>query len=131
MTGAKRLVSKWRKGHQMLNLNGKQIIAIVGAVISVLMVSSAQLTDLLGPGWAKWIVTVAGLVNMVMQSVTVALSTQTAQVRDVAAMPGVEKISVNSAASSALATLAVDPSQAKVAPTPSSEAAVQKTAAAV
>jgi hypothetical protein len=114
----------------MLNLNGKQIIAIGGAVISVLMVSSAQLTDLLGPGVAKTIVTVAGLTNMILQSVTVALSTQTAQVKDVAAMPGIEKISVNSSASSALATLAVDPAQAKVSATPSSEAAVQKTAAA-
>jgi hypothetical protein len=114
----------------MLNLNGKQIIAIVGAVISVLMVSSAQLTDLLGPGVAKTIVTIAGLTNMILQSVTVALSTQTAQVKDVAAMPGIEKISVNSSASSALATLAVDPAQSKVSATPSSEAAVQKTAAA-
>jgi hypothetical protein len=113
-----------------MNINGKQIIAIVGAVISVLMISSAQLTDLLGAGVAKTIVTVAGLTNMILQSVTVALSTQTAQVRDVAAMAGVEKISVNAAASSALATLAVDPAQAKVSPTPSSEAAVQKTASA-
>ena len=72
------------------------------------MVSSAQLTDLLGPGTAKTIVTVSGLVNMLLQSVTVALSTQTAQVRDVAAMAGVEKISVNCGGrSSALATCGV------------------------
>lgn len=101
----------------MLNLNGKQIIAIVGAVISVLMVSSAQLTDLLGPGVAKTIVTVAGLTNMILQSVTVALSTQTAQIRDVAAMPGVERISINAEATSAAAAVAVDPTQTKVGPT--------------
>lgn len=113
----------------MLNLNGKQIIQIIGVVISVAMVSSAQLTDLIGPVWAKYIVTIAGLINMVLQGLSVNLTTQTNQIKDVAAMPGIEKISVNSAASSALATLAVDPQQSKVAPTPSAEAAVQKTAA--
>lgn len=112
----------------MLNINGKQIIQIVGVIISVAMVSSAQLTDLLGPEIAKTIVTIAGLTNMILQGVSVALQTQTNQVKDVAAMPGVEKISVNSTASPALATLAVDPAQAKVAPTPSAEAAVQKAA---
>ena len=114
----------------MLNLNGKQIIQIVGVVISVAMVSSAQLTDLIGPVWAKNIVTVAGLLNMILQGLTVSLQTQSAQIKDVAAMPGVEKITVNATASPALATLAVDPAQAKVTPTPSAEAAVQKTAAA-
>jgi hypothetical protein len=114
----------------MLNLNGKQIIQIVGVIISVAMVSSAQLTDLMGPQIAKTIVTIAGLTNMILQGVTVALQTQTNQIKDVASMPGVEKISVNAAANSALATLAVDSSQEKVIPTPSAEAAVQKTAAA-
>ncbi len=113
-----------------MNLNGKQIIAIIGAVISVLMVSSAQLTDLLGAGVAKTIVTVAGLTNMILQSVTVALTTQSAQIKDVAAMPGVEKISVNAQASSALATLAVDPKQDKVAPTPAAMSDVTATAKA-
>ncbi len=113
----------------MLRLNGKQIIQIIGVIISVLMVSSAQLTDLLGPGIAKTIVTISGLANMILQGITVALTTQSAQVRDVAAMPGIESIKVNSSASSALATLAVDPTQAKVSPLPSAEAAVQKTAA--
>ena len=98
----------------MLNLNGKQLIAIIGAVISAIMVSSAQLTDLLGPGVAKTIVTVAGLINMIMQSVTVALTTQTAQVKDVTAMRGVEHIDVNSQATPALAAMATDPAQPKV-----------------
>jgi hypothetical protein len=98
----------------MIQLNGKQIIAIVGAIISVLMVSSAQLTDLLGPGWAKYIVTIAGLLNMTLQSVSVALSSQGSLVRDVAAMPGIESIKVNSQANSTLASVAVDPAQTKV-----------------
>lgn len=113
----------------MLNLNGKQIIQIVGVIISVAMVSSAQLTDLLGPVAAKYIVTIAGLANMTLQGIAVTLSTQTAQVKDVMAMPGIEKISVNSQASSALAAVAVDPANDKIAPTQAAEAAVQKAAA--
>jgi hypothetical protein len=116
----------------MLNLNGKQIIAIVGAVVSVLMVSTAQLTDLLGPTMAKTIVTVAGLLNMLLQSITVALSTQTAQIKDVAAMPGVERISMNAQASPAAAAVAIDPNQTKVGATsPEVRAVLQQTAAAV
>lgn len=109
-------------------LNGKQIIAIVGAVISVLMVSSAQLTDLLGPGPAKYIVTIAGLVNMLLQAVTVALTSQGSTIRDVAAMQGVEKISVNAQANQTLSALAVDPTQNKIAPTTAAMQDVTSTA---
>ena len=114
----------------MIKLNGKQIIQIIGVIISVLMVSSAQLTDLMGPGVAKYIVTIAGLANMILQGITVALTTQSAQVKDVAAMPGVEKITVNASASPALATLAVDPNQNKVAPTLAAQTEVTATAKA-
>lgn len=102
----------------MLQLNGKQWLGIVGAVISVLMVSSAQLTDLMGAGPAKYIVTIAGLFNMLLQSISVALSTQTSLVKDVAAMPGVEPLRINALASPALATAAIDPANKKIAPTP-------------
>jgi hypothetical protein len=100
-----------------VNLNGKQIISIIGAVISVLMVSSAQLTDLLGASTAKTIVTVSGLVNMLLQSITVAITSQGSTVRDVLSMQGVDKISVNGQANSTLAQIAVDPAQNKIAPT--------------
>lgn len=111
-----------------MNLNGKQWIQIAGVVISVLMVSSAQLTELLGAGVAKTIVTVAGLANMLLQGITVALTTQTAQVKDVLAMPGVEKLEVNAQASKALATVAIDPTVDKIAPTVAAETAVANTA---
>lgn len=114
----------------MIKLNGKQIIQIIGVVISVLMVSSAQLTDLMGPNVAKTIVTVAGLANMLLQGITVALTTQSAQVKDVAAMPGVERITVNASANAALATLAVDKNQDKVAPAQAAEQQVAATAKA-
>lgn len=112
----------------MVHLNGKQIIAIVGAVISVLMVSSAQLTDLLGPGMAKTITTIAGLTNMILQSVTVALTSQGSQIKDVLAMPGVEKISVNGEANKTLASIAIDKNVDKIAPTPAAMQEVTQTA---
>jgi hypothetical protein len=100
----------------MLNINGKQAIQIVGVFISVAMVSSANLTTLLGAGVATTIVTIAGMANMVLQGIAVVLQTQTAQVQDVAAMPGVQRISVNENASPALAAVATDKDQPKVGP---------------
>jgi hypothetical protein len=101
----------------MLNLNGKQILQIVGVFISVAMVSSANLTTLLGAGVATTIVTIAGMANMVLQGVAVVLQTQTNQIKDVAAMPGVDRISINANASAEAAAVAVDKDQPKVGPT--------------
>ena len=101
----------------MLNLNGKQLIQIIGVFISVAMVSSANLTTLMGAGVATTIVTIAGMLNMVLQGVAAILQTQTAQVQDVTAMPGVERISINAQATPALAAMATDRDQPKVGPT--------------
>jgi hypothetical protein len=111
-----------------MNLNGKQIISIIGAVISALMISSAQLTDLLGPNMAKTIVTVAGLTNLILQSVTAAITSQSSTVKDVLAMPGVDKINVNAAANQTLASIAIDPHQDKIAPTQAALVQVTQTA---
>lgn len=97
-----------------MNLNGKQIISIIIAVLSVLMVSGAQLNDLIGPTAAKTVVSLAGLLNLILGSVMAAISGQSSLVRDVAAMPGVERISINASATPALAAVAVDPGQTKV-----------------
>ena len=112
----------------MFNVTGKQWIQIIGVVISVLMVSTAQLTELLGPSLAKTIVTIAGLLNMLLQGITVALTTQTAQVKDVLAMPGIDKINVNAAANQALAQIAVDPNVNKIGPTAGAAQQVEATA---
>lgn len=111
-----------------MNLNGKQIIAVCGAVLSVLMVSTSQLTDLFGPGVTKTVVSIAGLVNLILNSVTVAISTQGGLVKDVLAMPGVEKINVNASANQTLAAIAVDPTINKISPTPQAQSAVEATA---
>lgn len=114
-----------------MNLNLKQVISIIGAILSVLMISTAQLTDLLGPGLAKTITTVAGLANMIISSVTVAITSQGSMVRDVASMQGVEKISVNSQANQTLSSLAIDPTQNKIAPTTAAMQDVTQTAKGV
>lgn len=99
-----------------MNLNGKQIISIVGAILSVLMISTAQLTDLFGAGVAKSVVSVAGLGNLILQSIMTALTSQGSTIRDVRDMDGVQHIEVNEKANTTLAALAVDPNEPKIAP---------------
>lgn len=107
-----------------MQLNVKQTIAIVVAVLSVLIGSTAQLTDLFGAGTAKTVVSVASLANSILSATLAVLTTQGASIRDVLAMPGVEKIDVNSQANKTLASIAVDPKQDKIAPTPAAMDAV-------
>ena len=114
-----------------MNLNAKQIISIVGAILSVLMISTAQLTDLMGPTVAKSIVSIAGLGNMVLSSVMATITSQGSTVKDVLAMPGVEKININAAANQTLAAIAVDPGVDKISPTPAAQQQVENTAKGV
>lgn len=97
-----------------MNLTGKQILSIVAAVVSVLMLATSQLTDLFGATVAKNIVSVAALVNMILSSVVAAMTGQTSLVKDVQAMPGVSKIVVNDQANPALTAVANDPTNTKV-----------------
>lgn len=111
-----------------MNLNGKQIISIIGAVLGVLMISTTQLTDLFGAGVAKTLVSIAGLVNTILSSVMAVLTSQGSTVKDVLAMPGVEKININADANKTLASLAIDPAINKISPTPDAMNQVTKTA---
>jgi hypothetical protein len=111
-----------------MNLTGKQILSIVAAVVSALMLATTQLTDIFGPTVAKSIVSVAALINMVLNSVVVALTGQASLIKDVAAMPGVEKITVNAQANQTLAAVAVDRAVDKVAPTQQAFDTVEQTA---
>jgi hypothetical protein len=94
-----------------------QWFAIAILLFSVLMGGSAQLTDLLGPALTKGIISLATLINGFLAGVQIILGGQGQQVKDVLAMPGVDSVKVNAQANSALATIAVDPSQPKIAPT--------------
>lgn len=112
-----------------MNLTGKQWLAIVAAVVSALMLATTQLTDIFGATVAKEIVSVAALLNMVLNSIVAALTGQATLVKDVAALPGVERISVNAQANPSLAAIATDSAQPKVgATTPEVRATLIETA---
>lgn len=97
-----------------MNLNAKQIIAIMVAVLSVLSGSTAQLTDLLGPTSAKVVISIASLTMTILSSIMAVLTSQNQTVKEVAAMPGVAKVTVNADANQVLAAAAIDPGQPKI-----------------
>lgn len=97
-----------------MNINNKQILSIILAVLGVLMVSTTQLNDLLGATTAKTVVSLAGLLNSILASALAIVSSQGGLIREVQAMPGVDKITVNAQANQTLAAAAVDPANAKI-----------------
>ena len=112
-----------------MNLTGKQIIAIVAAVVSALMLATTQLTDIFGASMAKTIVSMASLLNLILNSIIAALSGQASLVQDVRSMPGVDKVLVNDQANPTLAKLATDPNEPKIGATdPATRATLQATA---
>jgi hypothetical protein len=111
-----------------MNLNGMQIALIISAVLAGLTGAAAQLTDIFGPTVGKEIVSAAALINLILSSVLVPFTSQRSQVQSVAAMSGVERITVNSGANQTLAQLATDPAQEKVSPMQGSTLAVTNTA---
>jgi hypothetical protein len=112
----------------MLNLTPLQILGIIVVINGALIGGTAQLTDIVGPQVAHIVVSVCSLGNSILGGLVTVFSGQGAQVRNVLAMPGVEHIDVNSSASPVLATIAVDPQQNKINPTPAAEARVTQTA---
>jgi hypothetical protein len=110
------------------NLTPLQILGIVLAVNAALAGATTQLTNVFGPTMATWIVSVSSLVNTVLGSIIASISGQASQVRNVAAMPGVEKITVNDKANQTLAQVAADPVAAKVEATPEAKQAVERIA---
>ena len=78
-----------------MNLTLIQKIAITMAVLGVLSTSGVQLTDILGSGIAKSVVSVSGLINSVLAAIVAVISGQSAIIKQVASMPGVERVSVN------------------------------------
>lgn len=100
-----------------MNVTRNQWFAIIGVILSALMTSTAFLTDTFGASMAHAIIGGAGFVNMVLSGITVILTGQGQQVRDVAAMPGVDSIKINQQANTALAQVATDAAQPKIAAT--------------
>lgn len=114
----------------MPTLTPLQIIGIILVINGALIGSTSQLTDLFGPVAVKYIVSLASIGNSILGGIVSFMSGQGSQIKNVLAMPGVEKLTVNSQANATLATIAIDPQQGKIEPTPSAEAKVAATAQA-
>ena len=111
-----------------MNLNSRQVIAIVIAVLSVMSGSTAQLTDLFGSGIAKIIISFSSIATTTLSSVLAVISSQTSTVKEVLNMPGVDKININADANKTLSAMAIDQKLDKISPTRSDMDAVTKTA---
>ncbi len=114
-----------------MNLTSKQWFQIVSGIIGGLITGAALLTTLFGQDLTIKIVAGLGIVNIILSSVGTVLSGQGSDIKSVLAMPGVEKITVNSQANQTLATIAVDPTVDKISPTPAAMEQVTKTAEGV
>lgn len=101
-----------------MNLTLKQVISLIIAVLSALLLASTQLVDVFGPQTAHMIVGVSTLLNTVLGAILAIITSQAGTVKDTLAMPGVEGIQVNRQANQTLASIAVDPLQDKIQPTP-------------
>lgn len=112
----------------MLNIQPKQWFAIISGFVSSMITGAALLNPLFGETLALKIVAVLGITNLALNSVQTAVTGQAALIKDVANMAGVEKITVNEKANPTLASVAVDPTVDKVAPTRQDMDTVSQTA---
>lgn len=112
-----------------LNLTPLQIIGIILAINGALTGATAQLTDLFGQVAAHDIVSVASLGSAILGGIITSMSGQGSQVRNVLAMPGIEKITVNAQANQTLSSIAVDPKVNNISPTAAAQDDVEKKAA--
>lgn len=111
-----------------MNITRNQVLQILAVVFGACIAASALWTQMFGATTAQTVVSLLGLANTILAGVTYVLTGQGQQVRDVANMPGVQTITVNSAANQTLAQIAVDNSQSKVVPSAAAANTVQATA---
>lgn len=97
-----------------MNITRNQWLQIIGIVLASSVAASALWTQLFGQATASIIISLLGFGNTILAGVTYILTGQTQQVKDVQAMPGVSKITVNDLASPALAAVSEDPANTKV-----------------
>lgn len=109
-------------------MNYKQIIGTMIAVLSVLAVSTTQLTDIFGAGMAKNIASLANLLTAILGAVVAAYTSNRATVLDASNVPGVDNVSINRSAAQPLAALAMDPKVDNVSSLASDAGAVRQNA---
>lgn len=114
----------------MNNITPIQWFLIFLAFLGALSGSTAQMTDLFGAVVAKDVASGASFLSSLISAILIPLNGQAAQVKSVASMPGIEKITVNAQATQTLAQVAVsnDPTAKKVEALPSVEAQVSNIA---
>lgn len=98
----------------MPNLTLNQKLALTGLLLGLLAGGGSTLTELFGTGMAAKIAAAAGFLNSFVNGAILILTGQGNIVKEVAAMPGVTRVSVNSDANPTLAAVALDPAQLKV-----------------
>lgn len=98
----------------MNSITRNQWFAIGILLCTVVTGGTANLNDLVGPGTTKIMVSLCTLVTGFLAGIQIILGGQAQQVKDVAAMAGVEKITVNASATPTLASVATDAAQPKI-----------------
>jgi hypothetical protein len=98
----------------VLNIQPKQWLQIIGGSVSGLITGAALLNPIFGQELSLQIVAGLGIFNIIISSVATAVSGQAQLVKDVRAMPGVEKVLINENANPTLAAVAIDPDEPKV-----------------
>jgi hypothetical protein len=113
-----------------VQINAKQVVLIIMAVLGFTAGATTQLNDLLGPQVAKVVVSVATFVNGLMAAALAPFLSNTQTVRDAADLEGVQ-VRVGREATPQLAALAVDPANESISPARGQEAEVAQKAEAV
>lgn len=111
-----------------MELTLSQKLTISTGVVGAATSAFGALNSIMTPTEALVGTVLLGFTSACLGVIGTVLSSQGAQIKAVAAMPGVERITVNADANTTLAGLAVDKNQDKVAPTPAAEQAVAQTA---
>jgi len=108
-----------------MNITRTQWFAIAVLFLTILTGGSAQLTDLIGTYPTKLVISFSTLATGFLAGVQIILGGQGTQVKDVLAMPGIQKVEVNAQANPTLAAIAVDPTVNKIAPTQAAQVQVE------
>jgi hypothetical protein len=110
-------------------VNLKLLLNILSSVNGGLITGAALFNPLVGQDMALKIISVLGLCQIIVSAINSNLSTQANTIKEVRAMPGVDKVLVNENANQVLAQIATDPTEPKVgASTPAVREVLKETA---
>lgn len=97
-------------------MNWKLFLNILSSVNGGLITGAALLNPLVGESLALKIISGLGICQIIVSAVNSNLSTQANTIKEVAAMPGIDPLSINKQANATVAALALDPANHKIAP---------------